>query len=157
MVREFRSFALLICAFAGTPVSSVADESGPFSVPLVAQSSGAFYVRGTLGGVVSSELLVDTGSSYVLLSRKTFDALRENKLTTYLRSIRGATANGRVVKAKVYEVSELALGENCTLKGVEVVMLPGSDRDILGLSALKRVQPFTFDLDPLALRFDACR
>lgn len=157
MVREFRRFWLVACAAIVVVQAAEAEEAGQFSVPLVPKASGAFYVRGTLGGVVSSELLVDTGSSYVALSRKTFNALQRNKLTTYVRSIHGATANGRVVRARVYEVSELAIGEHCVLESVEVVVLPGSDRDILGLSALRRVEPFTFDLEPMALRFGACR
>ena len=158
MIREYRSVpglaALLLIALSNV---AHAEEGESFSVPLVPQSSGAFYIEGTLGGVISAEFLVDTGSSYVVLSRRTFDALARNNRTTYLRSIRGATANGRVVKARVYEVSELSIGSDCVLKAVEVVVLPGSDRDILGLSALRRVEPFTFDLEPLTLRFGACR
>lgn len=159
MLREYRTLARLLAYFAAILLgigAAQAEEAGDFSVPLVPQPSGAFYVEGTLGGVVAAELLVDTGSSYVVLSRKTFAALERSEATTYLRSIHGTTATGRSVRAKVYEVSELALGEDCVLESVEVVVLPGSDRDILGLSALRRVQPFTFDLDPMALRFGSC-
>ena len=118
--------------------------------------SGAFYLRGTLADAVETELLIDTGSSYVVLSKATFEKLNQAEAVDYKRSINGATAVGRVIKARVYEVSELALGEDCVLRAVEVVVLPGSKRDILGLSALQRVQPFTFDIGPMALRFSAC-
>ncbi|MDJ0940357.1 MAG: retropepsin-like aspartic protease [Woeseiaceae bacterium] len=160
MVREtrlFRQVLLVLAAIAACLVGAQADELESFSVPLMQQSSGAFYIRGTLGESVAADLLVDTGSSYVALSQKTFDALQRSSAMTYVRSIKGATANGRVVKAKVYEVSALAIGDECVLESVEAVVLPGADRDILGLSALKRVEPFTFDLEPLALRFEACR
>lgn len=160
MSRKNRSLGPVIACAAAFLLGSggaQAEEGDEFSVPLVPQPSGAFYVEGTLGGDVATELLVDTGSSYVALSRKTFAELERRNVTTYLRSIHGATATGRSVRARVYEVSELALGEDCVLESVEVVVLPGSDRDILGLSALRRVQPFTFDLEPLALRFGSCR
>lgn len=133
------------------------DDARLFSVPLEQQPSGAFYIRGTLGDAVETELLVDTGSTYTVLSRSTFKAVEKNEGASFKRTIQGTTASGRVVKARVYEVSALAIGDDCVLESVEVVLLPGSDRDILGLSALKRVQPFTFDLDPLALRFGGCR
>ncbi len=160
MHREFRTVLTNIVALAATLATcgpALGDEAAGFSVPLEQQSSGAFYVRGTLGASVETELLVDTGSSYVVLSRATFKALEKNQGASFKRTIQGATASGRVVKAKVYEVSALSIGDECVLQSVEVVVLPGSKRDILGLSALKRVQPFTFDLDPLALRFEGCR
>ncbi len=159
MRREFRTVAKLF-AVLGTAMAACAcafgEEAPGFSVPLQQQPSGAFYVRGTLAASVETALLVDTGSSYVVLSRKTFAKLKGSRAATYLRSIQGATAAGRVVTAKVFELSELALGEDCVLRAVEVVVLPGSDRDILGLSALKRVEPFTFDLGSSALRFAGC-
>ncbi len=159
MLREFGAYRQLfaICAAIAAGWGNASAEEVVYSVPLIQQASGAFYVRGTLGGSVAADFLVDTGSSYVALSKQTFDMLRQSGATTYLRSIRGATANGRVIRAKVYEVSALSIGDDCVLKSVEVVVMPGSDRDILGLSALRRVEPFTVALEPLALRFEACR
>ena len=135
--------------------SAIADDA-VFSVPLEQQPSGAFYIRGTLNATVETELLVDTGSSYVVLSKSTFKALESSESTLFKRTIHGATASGRTVKARVYEVAALAIGDDCVLEAVEVVVLPGSKRDILGLSALERVQPFTFDIHANSLRFSAC-
>ncbi len=118
--------------------------------------SGAFYLRGTLAHAVDTDLLIDTGSSYVVLSGRTFEKLDAAIDAVFKRRISAATANGRVIKTKVYELSTLALGPDCVLRSVEVVVLPGSERDILGLSALKRMQPFTFDIDPMTLRFSGC-
>ena len=158
MHREIRTVAVIFVTLWVTAAMSVpvrADES-VFSVPLEQQPSGAFYVRGTLAADVETDLLVDTGSTYVVLSLETFKALEKAGDALFKRHIHGATASGRRLKAKVYEISALAIGDRCVLEAVEAVVLPGSDRDILGLSALKRVQPFTFDLDPLALRFERC-
>lgn len=135
---------------------AAADDRPGFSVPMQQKDSGAYYVRGAFGAI-ETNMLVDTGSSYVALSRKTFTRLSRELATNYRRSIRGATAGGRVIDVKVYEIEELALGENCVLHNVEVVVLPGADRDILGLSALRRLQPFALEFEPPALRFAACR
>ena len=160
MHREFRrvrQLSAVVIAAVGVFGPAFAEDDRVFSVPLEQQASGAFYIRGTLAATVATDLLVDTGSSYVVLTKSTFKALERSEGAHYKRTIHGSTANGRVVKARVYEVSALAIGDVCVLTAVEVVVLPGSNRDILGLSALKRVQPFTFDLDPMALRFESCR
>ncbi len=150
-----RVVPLVLALFAG-PLPATADEPPGFIVPMQQQGTGAYYVRGAFGDI-ETELLVDTGSSYVALSRKTFSRLKREEGAVYRRSIRGATAGGRVLEVKVYEIAELRLGNGCVLNAVEVVVLPGADRDILGLSALRRLQPFAFEMEPPALRFDACR
>jgi clan AA aspartic protease (TIGR02281 family) len=149
--------AIAVSATALLPsIPAFAEQAPVFSVQMQQRSSGAFYLRGTLAHAVDTDLLIDTGSSYVVLSGRTFEKLDAAKDAVFKRRINGATANGRVHKAKVYELSTLALGADCVLRSVEVVVLPGAERDILGLSALKRLQPFTFDIDPMMLRFSGC-
>ena len=126
------------------------------SVPMWQQDSGGFYVRGVFSGEVSSDMLVDTGSSYVVLSRETFAKLKHHPATVFQRTIRGATAAGRVMEAKVYSIPELALSEHCVLRNVEAVVLPSANRDILGLSALRRLQPFEMQFEPAALTMTTC-
>lgn len=135
---------------------ALAETPENLSVPMWQQDSGGFYVQGVLAGEVASDMLVDTGSSYVVLSRATFAKLKRDPATVYERTIRGATAAGRVMEAKVYTISELALGEDCILRNVEAVVLPNADRDILGLSALRRLQPFSLQFEPAALTMTAC-
>ena len=81
------------------------------------------------------ELLVDTGSSYVVLSGDTFAKLKRSGATAFERTIRGTTAAGRVMEAKVYSISELALSDACVLRDVEAVVLRNADRDILEFPA----------------------
>lgn len=142
------------------PLSSslaLADSAHEISLPMWQQGAGGYYLSGVFSGGVRSDLLVDTGSSYVVLSRDTFTRLDRDRSTVFLRTVRGTTASGRVVEARVYSVSELALGEGCILRDVEAVALPGADRDILGLSALRRLQPFTLQFEPAALSVSGCR
>ena len=146
----------LLLALPLLSVSAHADSTSEVAVPMWQQGAGGYYVRGVFGDDVASELLVDTGSSYVVLSRDTFAQLKRNGATTFERTIRGATAAGRVMEAKVYRVSALTLSEGCVLRDVEAVVLPNADRDILGLSALRRLQPFALQFEPAALTVSAC-
>jgi len=137
--------------------SQVWAEAEPgVSLPLQQQGAGGYYVHGLLAGAVETDMLVDTGSSYVVLSGATFARLKSQGHPVYQRTISGATATGRVLDAKVFLVSELALGDVCILRDVEVVMLPGAERDILGLSALRRLQSFALEFDPATLTASAC-
>lgn len=52
------------------------------------------------------------------------------------------------MRAPVYRVAELDLGAGCVIRDFEAVALPGARKNILGLSALKSVAPFTVHLDP---------
>jgi len=147
---------ILSAIFLLLPTMALADTASDVSLPMWQQGSGGYYLRGVFAGGVESDLLVDTGSSYVVLSRDTMARLKRDGATAYLRTIRGATAAGRVMQVKVYSVSELALGDRCVLHNIEAVALPGADRDILGLSALRRLQPFAMQFEPAVLSVSAC-
>jgi clan AA aspartic protease (TIGR02281 family) len=146
---------LIVVSLLSSHASAEAEPA--VSMPLHQQGAGGYYVHGVLGGAVKADMLVDTGSTYVVLSGATFAKLKSQGHPVYQRTIRGATAAGRVLDAKVFLVSELALGDVCVLRDVEVVLLPGAERDILGLSALRRLQSFSLEFDPATLTASACR
>ena len=123
--------------------------AGPVhEIPMAAVSSGAFYVKVELDSMVKTEMLVDTGSGYVSLSADTFDRVKDAPGTVFQRHINGVLADGKQRKVPVYLISELKLGERCILRDVEVAIMKNSDRDILGLSALRQMQPLTLQMDP---------
>lgn len=139
------------------PSSMALAQSGQeISLPMSQEGAGGYYLRGVFSGGIESELLVDTGSSYVVLSRETFQGLKKDGSVVYRRAIQGNTAAGRRVEAKVYAVSELVLGEGCILRDVEAVALPGADRDILGLSALRQLGSFAIQFEPAMLTVTVC-
>jgi clan AA aspartic protease (TIGR02281 family) len=119
------------------------------------EKSGNYYVHGVLGGGVETDFLVDTGSGYVSLSKRTFARVKGGEGTQYLRDIVGVMANGKLRKVRVYRIASLALGA-CVLADVEVAVFPGTARDILGLSALRRVEPFAMQLSPPMLLVSDC-
>ena len=101
-------------------------------------------------------MLVDTGSGYVALTRATFARIKDLPGVTYLREITGSMANGKQLNVPVYRVASLKLGESCVLTDVEVAVMPGATRDILGLSALRKVEPFALQLEPPVLYLSSC-
>jgi len=153
MFRPIYTFLLVLPLLSQ---HAIADAALDYTLPMQQQVSGAYYVQGVFVSGVASDLLVDTGSSYVVLSRPTFARLKRDRAAVFQRTIRGATAAGRVMVVKVYSISELARGDGCVLRGVEAVVVPGADHDILGLSALRHLQPFALQFEPPELRVSAC-
>jgi clan AA aspartic protease (TIGR02281 family) len=152
-----RVVALLVLAWLSTPTSARAEEPFAHIVPLTEHASGQYYVHGTLSGGFETEFLVDTGSGYVALSKETFARIRRQPGTAYVREIVGAMANGKLVKVPIYQIEEIAIGEACRLRDVEVAVFPSGARDILGLNALRRLEPFAMQLSPPQLWLSECR
>lgn len=152
-----RRLAGLISLCAAFAASSAGAERFDHAVLLGQQKSGNYYVTVELEAGVGREFLVDTGSGFVALTRETFESVRKLPGTTHLRDITGALANGKTLRVPVYQIAMLRLGTNCVLEDVEVAVMPGSTRDILGMSALRRLAPFAMDLvSPPTLLFSNC-
>lgn len=117
-------------------------------IQLEAVQAGTFYVKANLDGVVDTDLLLDTGSGYVSLSKRTFDRIKDDASTVFQRHITGVMANGSAMSVPVYRIGVLSLSTDCVLHDIEVAVFNNTSRDILGLNALKQIQPFTLQLDP---------
>lgn len=120
----------------------------PVAIALEAAASGTFYVNASLNAAIETELLLDTGSGYVSLSRRTFERVTAGTHPQPERTITGILADGNTVSVPIYRITELKLGSDCVLHDVEVAVFRNAARDILGLNALKQMQPFTLQLDP---------
>ncbi|PCH61495.1 MAG: hypothetical protein COC05_00780 [Gammaproteobacteria bacterium] len=151
-LKPLLSIALL-GMLLGTQATAQALE---LSLPMQQASSGNFYIHATLNDRVESDFLLDTGSGYVSLSAKTFNKLKTDSATVFQRNITGIMANGKALSVPVYQIAELRLTPNCVLRDIEVAVFPHADRDILGLNALKRLQPFTMQMDPPMLTGSQC-
>jgi len=138
----------------------IGSPAGAYELPLKEAPSGNYYVAASFGSDVDTDLLLDTGSGYLSLSASTFRRISreapEGAEPQYRRTITGVLANGHSQSVRVYQLPELHLG-SCVLVDVEAAVFPGADRDILGLNALKRMQPFTLDLEQGRLLGDLCR
>ena len=144
---------MILSLAAGLLPLAAAAERFDLSVPMQQHASGNYYVHGVVGDGVETELLVDTGSGYVSLSKRTFARVRSEAVR--VRDVFGTLANGNVVKVPIYRVSKLVVG-TCRLEEVEVAVFPGAARDILGLSALREMEPFAMQLNPPELILSNC-
>jgi len=153
-MTRYAKMLTVICLL--TPGMGLTDPGNDVPLPMWQKGSGGYYLHGVFDGDIESDMLIDTGSSYVVLTPETLAKLKKSGASEYIRTTRGATAAGRVIEVKVFSVSTLKLGEQCVLHNIEVIALPGADRDILGLSALRRLQPFAMQLEPAVLTVSAC-
>ncbi|MEO1035877.1 MAG: retropepsin-like aspartic protease [Pseudomonadota bacterium] len=149
MLRIILSLAIA----SGLSPSALAEHR----IPLERDGNGAFSVLASVGEGQPTEFLVDTGSSFVVLSPSTFRAAERYGELKTVREIRGAMADGKVVRATLYSIPSLTLGNACQLKDVEAVVLPGATKDIIGLSALMQLGSFAMRFDPPALSFSQCQ
>lgn len=132
-------------------LSTVPVLAATTSVSLHDTEYGTFHLDGELGHGLHTRFLLDTGSAYVVLSEASTRRLLEQHVLTPLRKMRAVLANHSSVRAQVYRLESLVLGGGCVVRNLEVVAMPGADRDILGLSALTAVAPFTVHLAPSRL------
>ena len=113
-------------------------------IDLTESNGGGYYIHATID-TQETNMLLDTGSKYVVLSKTTFNKIKSIHRMIPVRAISGMNANGSVGSYQVYKVDDLTLG-TCELRDIEVVYMPRSTRDILGLSVLQSISPFTVDL-----------
>ena len=126
------------------------------AVPMKNIGFGTYYVNVKLADMADSQFMVDTGSGYVAINQQSLDTLKQNNQVKYLRDIKGVMANGKSYIIPIWEVSSLTLNEQCTLEDVEVAVFPGKNRQILGLSALKKAAPLQISFDPPQLVLGGC-
>ena len=140
-------------------LSPVVSAGGPefTSVALRKHDAGTFYVDGALKGYGDLRMLVDTGSSYLVISQMILDDLLKAGDARYSRQLEGIMADGSIRVIPVYRLSALRLGEGCWIDDVEAAVLPGQTRAILGMNILARLAPFTFSADPPQLGVQQCQ
>ncbi|MFW6093300.1 MAG: retropepsin-like aspartic protease family protein [Pseudomonadota bacterium] len=127
------------------------------SIPLNAREDlDTFYVNVDIAGVAPEDYLVDTGAGYMTITDETLARSKDAGTATYLRQLEGRMADGSVLEVPVYRLSEITIGGSCRLRNVEVAVLPGASRGLFGLSALRKMSPFQFSVDPPSLQLSNC-
>lgn len=122
------------------------------------EAAGTFYVEASLDGHSGTfPLLVDTGSSFLVLDETLLKELKAHGAAEYVHDIEGVMADGSHRVTAIYRVSALRIGEACWVHDVEAAIFPADTRPILGMSALRRLAPFTLSDDPATLTLNKCR
>lgn len=147
---------LFLCA--SLPLAATAAVPAGFTpVALQKHTAGTYYIGAAIAGYGEVRLLVDTGSSYLVISEAILDSLKSAGTAHYTRDLEGAMADGSTRVIPVYRISALRLGDNCWVHDVEAAVFPGNTRPILGMNVLSQLAPFTFSADPPQLGLQQCQ
>jgi predicted aspartyl protease len=148
------SIAGLIFGFSLVTAASAADFS--IHVPMHQNGKSTYYVMGSISPNVVLEFLVDTGSGYATITDDALATLKTNGRAKFVKELRAVTADEYEMIVPVYRIATLKLGENCVLHDIDAAVLPGSTRNILGLSALTKAEPFAIRTSPATLMLSTC-
>ncbi|MFT7287870.1 MAG: putative aspartyl protease [Halieaceae bacterium] len=136
-------------------IASTALAQQMVEFPLNAGSGGALEVALSVDGE-SSTFLLDTGAAMATINSALFDRINDRGTARKLRDVAARMADGRTRKLSVYEVTGLQLGQGCDLGATEVIVVPGSGRNLLGLNVLEKFAPLTLSLSPPVLGLSNC-
>lgn len=138
-------------------LSTVTAQEFNQRVPIMNKGASTFYIDSHIEGFGNAQLLVDTGSGYVTINEETFSVLYNAGHATYIKQLRSIMADGSQKIVPLYRISSINLGGECLIRDVEVAVFPKNTRQILGLSALRKVAPFVFSMDePANLLLSHC-
>lgn len=141
--------------FLGLATATLADTPQVL-VPMANPGTDTYYVQGDIEGFGPTDMIVDTGSSYSAISEETLAALLASGNARYVKKLQGIMADGSRRVVAIYTLSHIILGGACVVRDVEAAVFPGNTRPILGMSALRKVSPFTISLDPPNLHLSRC-
>lgn len=126
------------------------------TIPLLESAGKTLYVEGAVGPLKSSKFMLDTGSGYTTINQETFESLKKTSRIQFVKKILGVLADGSQRSVDIWQVESVTLNGHCTLKNVEVAVMPGTRRQILGLTTLRKAAPFTVSLNPPSLSLSNC-
>lgn len=140
-----------------SPSEAVQSLQFGTAVPMSKKGTATYYVPVAFDGVAGNELMVDTGSDYVTINETTLEQLQARGKVDYVKQVGGIMADGSDVVVPIYRIANLNIGCCCIVYDVEAAVFRGTDRQILGLSALKKVAPFALSIDPAHLILSDCK
>lgn len=127
----------------------------PQLLPLRSSGAGSFQVEAEAGGE-RIEFVVDTGAAMVSISRDLLKRLDRAGVIRGEREVAVRLADGGLKLVQVRRLSSLRISDACELRDIEVLVLPGQGRNLLGLNALSQFAPITLTLAPPTLSLSHC-
>ncbi len=124
-------------------------------LPLHQGSGGGFELELEVAGQTET-FLVDTGAAMVTINGALAKRLRHDHLLDPVRTVAGRMADGRVRKLEVFRTQALAIDPSCTPQAVEVLVVPGKGRNLLGMNMLSSFAPLTLAVSPPTLGLAGC-
>ncbi|WP_078120485.1 aspartyl protease family protein [Thiosocius teredinicola] len=156
MQRVFRTLSLCLLTTIAASFPALALDDFATHVAMQERSAATFYVRSQIDGLGDVDLMVDTGSGFMTINEQTLATLKAKNRVQFVRNIEGILADGSTLVVPVYLIERMSIGNSCWLDNVEAAVFPGTGRQILGLSALRKASPFVFSVDPPKLMLSQC-
>lgn len=176
-MRQAMAAAVMVAALGSSAALAAPEEplpgattTAPVAVPaapppaadftaieIERRSAGTFYINGAIEGVGALDMLVDTGSSYLVITQPMLEALEQGGRASYSRGLEGRMADGSTRVVPLYRIESVRLGESCWVHDIEAAIFPAGSRTILGMNVLSRLAPFTFSAEPARLGLANCQ
>ncbi len=160
MVRNSPGYRLLLTVFTacmlGSPLGQIAPTAAADErVDLAQSGAGSLTIAAEIAGV-PARFIVDTGAGMVTVDRSLFKQMRRGGDIREVKRVAARLANNRLQMMTVYEVSHFRVGDTCDLGPIEVAVMEGAGRNLMGLSALGRAAPFTIHTSPPSITLSGC-
>lgn len=155
-MRSLMAGSLALAAMVSTGARAV-EVSEFTAIEIEKRPAGTFYIGGAIEGAGELDMLVDTGSSYLVIDEPMLATLKTAGRAHYSRGLEGRMADGSVRVVPLYKIDSIRLGEACWVHDVEAAIFPAGSRMILGMNVLSRLAPFTFSAEPARLGLAHCQ
>lgn len=143
---------ILLSSLATTGLKADSDTE----IDLHPVSSGTYTLAIQFAPSVEAEFLLDTGASMVMMNDKLFRLISKHQKTVSTGKVAASMASGRVKAIPTYEIPSLILANGCDVGPVEVAVIRGATRNLIGLNALVKLGRITLDLQDTKLIADDC-
>jgi len=118
-------------------------------------NASTFYVDAKIGNL-SRPMMVDTGSAYMTVNESTASALGVGP-HSYVKDLHGILADGSELTIPVHRISEIEIGEKCTLYNIEAAVFKGQNtREILGNTVLNHADSISLKNGTITFSDDIC-
>lgn len=154
MIKLNILFTVCLLAIALLPISSIAEVGSEIELHPV--STGTYTIAIQFAPAVEEEFLLDTGASMVMMNDKLFKAISKHQNTTLTGKVAANMASGRVKSIPTYEIPSLILANGCDVGPLEVAVIRGATRNLIGLNALEKLGRITLDLQDTKLIAAKC-
>jgi predicted aspartyl protease len=139
---------LISCGVGAEPVEQF--------IPMQLSGASTYYIETEIPGAGKHSMLVDTGSAYSVINEETLSYLSSNGQAQFIKQLRGRMADGSEKLVPLYRIAAINLGGSCLIKDVDVAIISGNSRQIIGISTLMRAAPFGMSFDPPVLSLNQC-
>ena len=137
---------LLVLLLSSSTNICLAEEVKHSSIELHPVSTGTFTLSGTLAPATKAEFLFDTGASIVMINKKLFKQIRKHHKPVSKGKVAANMANGHVKIIPIYELPSFVLSNGCDVGPIEVAVVKGATRNLIGLNALSKLGRITIDI-----------